>query len=120
MKKLVLGLFVFIFVFFTNISTFGQEPNVDFGPYMKNMQRNIKLNWTPPHCDSSSRTTVFYTIKKDGKLQKVSIFKSSGNKALDNSAIKAIKKTKFQPLPTKYDKETIDVQFTFDYNVHKK
>lgn len=36
---------------------------------------------------------------------------------MDNSAIDALQKTKFEPLPTAYKNKSVDVQFTFDYNV---
>ena len=91
-KKLLTAVAVLIML--TGVSVFADEPNVDFGPYMREMQRNIKLNWEPQRVGHSTHTTVFYTIKKDGTLKNVSIFKSSGDKKTDSAAIKAVKKTK--------------------------
>lgn len=119
MKKLIIAVTAFFLL--TSIGSFAaDEPNVDFGPYMRDMQRNIKLNWEPQKLGHSTQTTVFYSIKKDGTLKNVSIYKSSGDKKTDAAAIKAVKKTKFRPLPTGFDKDSIDVQFTFDYNVFGK
>ena len=119
MKKLIIAVTAFFLL--TCVTSFAtEEPNVDFGPYMREMQRTIKLNWEPPKLDYSTHTTVFYSIKKDGTLKNVSIYKSSGDKKTDAAAIKAVKKTKFKPLPTGFDKDSIDVQFTFDYNVFGK
>lgn len=119
MKKLIIAITTLVLL--TGVTSFAaNEPNVDFGPYMREMQRTIKLNWEPPKLDHSTHTTVLYSIKKDGTLKNVSIFKSSGDKKTDSAAIKAVKKTKFRPLPTGFDKDSIDVQFTFDYNVYGK
>lgn len=119
MKKIIIAITAFVLL--TGIGTFATtEPNVDFGPYMRDMQKNIKLNWEPQKLGYSTHTTVLYSIKKDGTLKNVSVLKSSGDKKTDAAAIKAVKKTKFKPLPTGFDKDSIDVQFTFDYNVYGK
>ena len=94
---------------------------VDFGPYMREMQRKIKLNWNPVKSETSSSVVLKYQIKKDGSLGEYSVLKSSGDKKVDNSAIKALKKSfPFRPLPKAFAGDKIDVQFTFNYNVFKK
>lgn len=93
--------------------------DVDFGPYMRNMQKEIKSNWNPPKIDTTKRVVVKYTIKKDGSIVNPQIVTSSNNKQMDNAALEALKKTKLSPLPRNYKGISADVQFTFDYNVHK-
>lgn len=94
----------------------------DWQSYMKNMQKKIKDCWTPPLNTDSTRVVLLYSINKDGTLQNnYKVLVSSGNKQLDNSAIKALKKASpFKPLPKDFKGDHIDVQFTFDYNVYDK
>lgn len=97
-----------------------QNPDM-FKGYMYRMQTKIKSNWNPPKQEVSSRVTVFYSINKDGSLREYKILKSSGVKELDNAAIEALKKSfPSEPLPEGFGGKSVDVQFTFDYNVHKK
>lgn len=93
-----------------------KEP--DFGPYMKELQRRIKMNWDPPKGDQSKRVVLLFSIAKDGRLLNVSVHKSSGLPAADKAAIDAVKLTApFRPLPPDFKGKSVDIQFTFDYNV---
>ncbi len=93
-----------------------KEP--DFGPYMKELQRRIKMNWDPPKGDQSKRVILLFSIARDGRLLNVSILRSSGLPAADKAAIDAVKLTApFRPLPAEFKGNNIDIQFTFDYNV---
>lgn len=93
-----------------------KEP--DFGPYMKELQRRIKMNWDPPKGNESKRVVLLFKISKDGRLLNVSVQKSSGLPAADNAAINAVKLTApFRPLPPEFRGNSVDIQFTFDYNV---
>ena len=90
----------------------------DFGPYMRDLQRRIKMNWEPPKGSESKRVVLLFKIAKDGRLLSCSVFKSSGSSNIDSSAIKAVRTAApFRPLPVEYNNESIDIQFTFDYNV---
>lgn len=93
-----------------------KEP--DFGPYMKELQRRIKMNWDPPKGNESKRVILLFTISKDGRLLNVKVQRSSGLPAADNAAINAVKLTApFRPLPPEFRGNSVDIQFTFDYNV---
>lgn len=93
-----------------------KEP--DFGPYMKELQRRIKMNWDPPKGNESKRVVLLFKISRDGRLLSVSVSKSSGLPAADNAAINAVKLTApFRPLPPDFKGQSVDIQFTFDYNV---
>ena len=93
-----------------------KEP--DFGPYMKELQRRIKMNWNPPKGNESKRVVLLFKIAKDGRLLSCSVFKSSGLPSADQAALDAVKLTApFKPLPVEYKNSSIDIQFTFDYNV---
>lgn len=93
-----------------------REP--DFGPYMRELQRRIKMNWDPPKGNESKRVVLLFKIAKDGRLLSVRVFKSSGLPSADKAALNAVELTApFRPLPAEYRNSSIDIQFTFDYNV---
>lgn len=93
-----------------------KEP--DFGPYMKELQRRIKMNWEPPKGNESKRVVLLFSIARDGRLLNVKVQKSSGLQAADDAAINAVKLTApFRPLPPEFKGEKVDIQFTFDYTV---
>ena len=93
-----------------------KEP--DFGPYMKELQRRIKMNWDPPKGNESKRVVLLFSISRDGRLMSVKVHRSSGLPAADNAAINAVKLTApFRPLPPEFKGNSVDIQFTFDYNV---
>lgn len=93
-----------------------REP--DFGPYMRELQRRIKMNWDPPKGNESKRVVLLFKIAKDGRLLSCSVFKSSGLQNADKAALNAVHlAAPFRPLPPEYKGASIDIQFTFDYNV---
>ena len=93
-----------------------REP--DFGPYMRELQRRIKLNWDPPKGNESKRVVLLFKIAKDGRLLSCRVHKSSGLPSADQAALKAVELTApFRPLPADFRGQSIDIQFTFDYNV---
>lgn len=93
-----------------------REP--DFGPYMRELQRRIKLNWDPPKGNESKRVVLLFKIAKDGRLLSCRVHKSSGMPIADQAALKAVELTApFRPLPADFKGQSIDIQFTFDYNV---
>lgn len=93
-----------------------REP--DFGPYMRELQRRIKMNWDPPKGNESKRVVLLFKIARDGRLLSSRVFKSSGLPNSDKAALSAVELTApFKPLPPDFKGSSIDIQFTFDYNV---
>ena len=93
-----------------------REP--DFGPYMRELQIRIKMNWDPPKGNESKRVVLLFKIAKDGRLLSCRVNKSSGLPSADQAALKAVELTApFRPLPADFRGQSIDIQFTFDYNV---
>ena len=93
-----------------------REP--DFGPYMRELQRRIKMNWDPPKGNESKRVVLLFKIAKDGRLLSCRVNKTSGLPSADQAALKAVELTApFRPLPADFKGQSIDIQFTFDYNV---
>jgi TonB family protein len=94
-----------------------KEPPVDFGPYMKALQRKIKGNWHPPKGLESKQVVVIFSISREGQLSRLRVVGSSGVEKADQAAMEAVTKSPpFDPLP-KGAPESIDIQFTFEYNV---
>lgn len=95
--------------------------NVDFGPYMREIERRIKRNWNPPKGNESRKVVVLFTVGRDGRLLSVKTLKSSGSVVYDRAAQKAVELTApFRSLPSEYKNESVDIEFTFDYNVIKR
>jgi len=93
-----------------------KSPN--WGPYMRDLERRIKQNWNPPKGDASKRVVVLFKIGRDGRLLSIRIGKSSGSVSNDDAAKAAIELTApFKPLPPEFKGSSIDIEFTFDYNV---
>lgn len=93
-----------------------REP--DFGPYMRELQRRIKLNWDPPKGNESKTVVLLFKIARDGRLISSRVHRSSGLPSADQAALKAVELTApFRPLPADFKGQSIDIQFTFDYRV---
>lgn len=93
-----------------------KEP--DFGPYMRDLQRRIKSNWDPPSGNESKRVVLLFKVSRDGRLISVKVQKSSGVPIADKAAISAVElSAPFRQLPPEFKGASVDIQFTFDYNV---
>ncbi len=83
--------------------------------YMQGVEKKLKSNWNPP-ADVSRKTVALFKVAKDGKLLGITIIESSGSKAHDDAAKKAINlSAPFEPLPQEFKKDSVDIEFTFDY-----
>ncbi len=93
------------------------QADVDFGPYMADLQRRIKRSWFPPKGQESKRVVVVFKIHGGGELSHLRLEHSSGMSIADQAALKAVENAApFRPLPNGAP-EDVDIQFTFDYNV---
>ena len=113
-------IFCLTFGFLNGISlanSLSDVDGVDFNSYMNTMYSSIKKNWHPTENSEAGKVVVSYKIKRDGTIIEPKIV-SSTNKALNKSAIEAIKKSSpLQPLPKKCKKDLIEVSFTFSYKL---
>ena len=93
------------------------KQTADFNEYMKNIEQRIKLNWIPTTENQNKIVIVLFEISKNGDLLRSKVIKSSGIDSADKSAIKAIQITApFQPLPKSLNRDSIVIEFTFDYH----
>lgn len=89
-----------------------------WGPYMRALEAKIKQNWHPPKGDQSKRVVLLFKIGKRGELLSVKVSKSSGSQANDQAAISAVQMSApFRALPPEFTGSSVEIDFTFDYNV---
>ena len=94
--------------------------DINFGPYMAALQRKIKRAWKPPRGTESNRIIVTFTIDTQGKLVDLKLASPSGNPEANLAALEAVNRAApFDILP-KGSAPTVDIEFTFDYNVFQK
>lgn len=93
------------------------QADVDFGPYMADLQRRIKRAWFPPKGYEDKRVVVVFKVHRGGELSHLRLDHSSGVTVADEAALNAVQKAaKFRPLPAGAP-DDVDIQYTFDYNV---
>ncbi len=96
------------------------QADVNFGPYMSALQRKIKRAWRPPRGSESNRIVVTFVVLKNGRLSDLKIIVSSPDPEANMAAIQAVNAASpFDPLPAGSG-DTVDIEFTFDYNVFQK
>lgn len=99
----------------TGIDSIGE---FDMGPYIRDVERRIKMNWEPPNGNESKRATVLMKIGRDGRLISRSISKSSGIPNFDKAAINAVElAAPYRPLPVRWKQQTADINFLFEFNL---
>ncbi len=91
--------------------------DIDFGPYMADLQKRIKRSWFPPRGNETKKVVTMFKVHSDGLISDIKLDKSSGMAAADEAALDAVRNASpFRPLP-KGAPDVVDIQFTFDYNV---
>jgi protein TonB len=88
--------------------------------YMRMLRQKIEGIWVyPPEAARlgiSGDLYIDFVIKKDGKLGKIEVVRTSGFRELDKAAIKALKDGEpFWPLPEDWDKDHLEIKGHFLY-----
>jgi TonB family protein len=96
---------------------------VDFTGFSADLVRVVKQNWyakvsSEAKQNIKGRVVVGFGIQKDGQLSNVpKVEVSSGNKALDEAAVSAVRASApFEHLPEAFKRPNIDLRLTFLYN----
>ncbi|PWT96185.1 MAG: hypothetical protein C5B53_10290 [Candidatus Melainabacteria bacterium] len=90
---------------------------VDYGPWMDKMKRDIRSKWRPPKGLEQRHVAAVLTIKRDGSIVTPSLVESSGNAAVDQSALDALKAASpLDPLPAGAP-ASVQVRYVFDWKV---
>jgi len=92
--------------------------------YIESVRRAINQNWYQNTIDPAvrsarrARTTVTFTINRDGTIKDIRISESSGNRSMDDSAQRALLSIDhFPQLPADYSGRYVDVIFDFDLSM---
>jgi protein TonB len=92
-----------------------------YGWYIESVKRAINQNWLQNTIDPAIRaahrakTTVSFTINRDGSIKNIRVSESSGNRSMDDSAQRALLSVdKLPRLPSDYSGTYVDVIFDFD------
>ncbi len=95
-----------------------------YGWYIEAVRRAVNQNWLQNTIDPNVRaarrakTTVTFTINRDGTIKNIRIAESSGNRSMDDSAQRALLSIdKFPALPADYSGRYVDVTFDFDLSM---
>jgi len=97
-----------------------QADNIDWAPYMADVQRRVRSKWNPPHGMKTSQKEVSFKIARDGHIFDVKLDSQSGAEADDKSALAAVNAA--NPLPPLPDgaPESVKVIFTLEYKSPRK
>lgn len=95
-------------------------PASDFkdAAYLQKMHQKVGAAWKRPAetPKAPAKSVVIVTILRDGSLLESRLHMKSGVEQWDASALEAIKKTTFDPLPKDYPRTSLEVHFHFEYN----
>lgn len=99
-------------------------PGGDFGSryswFVDAVRNRISSNWLQSMIDPSvqfaPRAVVSFQILRDGSIVNIQILQTSGNKSVDNSAVRAIlSSSPVSKLPGDYSGSKVNVEFWFEF-----
>jgi len=91
-----------------------------FPSYVDAVRNRISSNWLQSTVDPSvrwaPRAMFTFQVLRDGTVTNVQMTQSSGNKSVDNSALRALlSSSPVSPLPSNYSGNSVTVEFYFDF-----
>ena len=93
------------------------DPDVDFGPYMADLQRRIRKVWYSPGGHETTRVVGLFKVHSDGSVSDIKLDKPSGTVSADKAAIRAVRECSPVHTLPKGSPPVVDIAFTFSYNV---
>lgn len=92
----------------------GPQSDLDFGPYIAELEHRISVVWHAPKKCQNMRVVVVFYVSRDGNLSGLRLVNPSGHRRADKAALSAIEKSApFRPLIDGAP-ERIGLQFSFD------
>jgi TonB family protein len=86
-----------------------------FATYLAALKRKVRQNWDIQEFEESRRAVLNFKIRRSGDITKVRVICASGDPSYDQAAIGAVQKAvPFEPFPSAYTGDTIEVNFTFE------
>lgn len=95
----------------------------DFGPYMNQVVNRVRNNWYTlmpeiARLGKRGKVVIIFTVTKSGSIANLRLAGNSGTDALDRAAYGSITLSNpFGQLPSGFDGDHLDLQFTFLYNI---
>jgi TonB family protein len=91
-----------------------------FPSYVDGVRNRISSNWLQSTVDPSvrwaPRAQFTFQVLRDGTVANVQMTQSSGNRSVDNSALRAIlSSSPMSPLPSGYSGNSVTVEFWFEF-----
>jgi periplasmic protein TonB len=91
-----------------------------FPSYVDAVRNRISSNWLQSTVDPTvrwaPRASFSFTVLRDGTVTNVQMTQSSGNRSVDNSALRAIQSSSpMSALPSNYSGNSVTVEFWFDF-----
>lgn len=87
--------------------------------YLRNIERQLALEWKPRRVAAALVVEVRFTIKRDGSVMAIDFVRRSGDRLYDIDAMGAVEAVgnarRFGPLPAVWNDDVLVVYFTFDY-----
>ena len=94
-----------------------EAPNFKFPYYLDLIQRKIGIHWSPPPLEAirdEREAVVSFMLQADGKINNVTIRKSSGNAFFDQAALRAVYQANpLPPFPQGIPEDSLRVNFSF-------
>ena len=115
--RIILSLIALMFI---SLPALAQDQMEVWSPYLAKIEKDIKASWYDisgfKRHKSECRTTLFFSVKKSGELGTITILSSTCNKALQDNALSAVKKTApFAPFPKEITGiDEININYNFD------
>jgi len=89
---------------------------VDLGlVYASRTLAELHRNFNAPSAGGSASARVSFVIQRDGSIGEVRLARSSGNQERDNAAIRAISRSRLQPLPNTIEDLSVRVEVVFEF-----
>jgi TonB family protein len=91
-----------------------------FPSYVDAVRNRVSSNWLQSTVDPAvrwaPRANFSFQVMRDGTVTNVQMLQSSGNRSIDNSALRAIlSSSPVSPLPSSYSGSSVTVEFWFDF-----
>jgi len=88
--------------------------------YVEAVRRRVSSNWLQSTIDPgvqwAPRAVVSFQILRDGSVTNIEMLRSSGNRSVDNSAVRAILgSSPLERLPNEYSGRVVTVEFWFEF-----
>ena len=82
--------------------------------YIAHVVERVRSNWDERQAFPGT-STIRFTVRRDGVIDGIQVYRTSGYEALDNAAKRALTLTKLDRLPDRYGYSTLPMRLDFKY-----